>query len=123
MKLKLQERRRYVRIEVPLKIKVKNGNIEERIVSKNISPVGVRFEISQKLDEAKPVNMAVSIPISREPVRIKGKIAWQAKTSLEDNAPYDAGVEITEIADKDKNTFLKYICDTLYGSSEYSPRE
>jgi hypothetical protein len=123
MKLKLPERRRYIRIEAPLKIKIKNGNITENIVSKNISPVGVRFETGKKLDETKPISMAVSIPTSASPIRIKGKLVWQAKTSLEDNAPYDAGVEIVEIDDKDKNIFLKYVCDILYGAEEYRPRE
>jgi hypothetical protein len=123
MKLKLPERRRYIRIEVPLNIKITSGNIKEDIVIKNISPVGVRFEIGKKLDEAKPIKMALSVPTSSGPIKIKGKLAWQAKTSLEDRAPYDTGVEIIEVADKDKNNFLKYICDILYGSSEYSPRE
>ena len=123
MKLKLPERRRYIRIEAPLKIKLTSGNVKENIVSKNISPVGVRIEIDKKLDETKPVNMDLSIPTSSKPVKIKGKLAWQAKTSLEDKAPYDAGIEIVEVADKDKNNFLKYVCDILYGSSEYSPRE
>ena len=123
MKLKLAERRRYIRIEAPFKIKVACGDFSENVVAKNISPTGMRFETSEKMDEAKPVNLALSIPKTKESVSIKGKIAWQAKISLEDDAPFDNGIEIVEIADKDKNTFLKFLCDILYGSPEYMPRE
>ena len=123
MKLKLAERRRYIRIEAPFKIKVTCGSLSENVISKNISPVGMRFKTSKKMDKTKPLSLSLSIPGAKKPVSFKGKIAWQAKISLEDNAPFDNGIEITEIADKDKNTFLKFLCDVLYGSPEYMPRE
>ncbi|MFQ5952943.1 MAG: PilZ domain-containing protein, partial [Candidatus Omnitrophota bacterium] len=82
MKLKLPERRRYIRIEEPLRIKISlDGKVSE-LVTKNISPVGVRFEIGEKLDEAKKVALALTLPTSKKPVRIEGKLIWQAKTSL-----------------------------------------
>jgi hypothetical protein len=123
MKLKLPERRRYIRIETPLKMELKAAGKAYKVVSKNISPVGVRFEIGEKLNESAELSVALSLPGSAEPINIKGKVVWQAKTSLEDKAPYDTGVEIVEVANKDKNVFLKYICDTLYNSEEYRPRE
>jgi c-di-GMP-binding flagellar brake protein YcgR len=123
MKLKQPERRRYVRIEVPLKIQLTSGKRVEKVVTKNISPVGMRFEVSGKLDEGKQLKLALSLSASKQPIRMKGKVAWQTKTSLEDNAPYDCGVEIVDIEDKDKNAFLKYVLDTLYSSPEYMPRE
>jgi hypothetical protein len=123
MKLKLAERRKYIRIEAPFKIKAACGDFSENVVAKNISPVGMRFETSKKMDQSKPVSLSLSIPKTKKSVNMKGKIAWQAKISLEDNAPFDNGIEITEIADKDKNTFLEFLCDILYGSPEYIPRE
>ena len=123
MKLKLPERRRYVRIEAPLKVKVTSGKQSYEVVSKNISPVGVRFEVGDKLEEKQGLDISVSLPAAANPIKIKGKLVWQVKTSLEDKAPYDVGVEIVEVNDKDKNNFLKYVCDILYTSAEYQPRE
>lgn len=117
MKLKLPERRRFVRIEIPLKVIIKSGDRTEEVVTKNISPVGLRFEVASELKGPGKLDMSLYIPASKDPVRLGGKVIWQSKVSLEDNAPYDVGVEILEIEDKNKNIFLKYLCDLLYGST------
>jgi len=117
MKLKLPERRRFIRIEVPLKVKIKTDGRVDEVVTKNISPIGMRFEVSKELKKADKLDLALSIPPSDAPVRLKARVVWQNKTSLEDNAPYDVGVEIIEIEDKNKNMFLKFLCDLLYDST------
>lgn len=116
MKLKLPERRRFVRIETPLGIELQSAGRVAKVTTKNISPVGFRFEIDGKLDESEPLKIALTIPSHSEPIQLEGKIVWQAKTSLEDKAPYDVGVDILKIEDKNKNVFLKYLCDLLYDS-------
>ncbi|MFC1480325.1 PilZ domain-containing protein [Candidatus Omnitrophota bacterium] len=117
MKMKLPERRRFVRIEIPLKVIIKSGDRVDEIITKNISPVGLRFEILRALKESEKLDMALHIPSMDNPIPLKAKVIWQTKKSLEDNAPYDVGVEITDIDDKNKNVFLKYLCDLLYGST------
>ncbi len=117
MKLKLPERRRFIRIEVPLRVKIESGSIQKEVVTKNISPVGMRFETDEELDKSQKLDLSLFIPVSEEPVHLKGKVIWQTKTSLEDDAPFDVGVEIAEVEDKHKNLLLKYLCDLLYNSS------
>ncbi len=117
MKLKLPERRRFIRIETPLKLTVTTAEGADEVVTKNVSPVGLRFEIGKKLKETAKLDLSLHLPISDKPIRLVGKIIWQEKTSLEDNAPYDVGVEITEVEDRQKNTFLKYLCDLLYNAA------
>ncbi|HNX90921.1 MAG TPA: PilZ domain-containing protein [Candidatus Omnitrophota bacterium] len=119
MKPKLPDRRRVIRIEVPLKITVKGGEWIEEVVTKNISPIGLRFETSHKLDADEVLEMQVSLPVSSDPIRIKGRVIWQSKMSLADNAPYDVGVELVDIEESRKNVLLKYLCDLLYGSAYY----
>jgi hypothetical protein len=116
MKMKLPERRRFVRVESPLKIVVKCGDRIEELVTKNISPVGFRFEIATELDESEKLEIALSLPSAKAPIQLEAQVVWQSKISLEDKAPYDVGVDITSIEDKSKNIFLKYLCDLLYGS-------
>lgn len=117
MKMKLPERRRFVRIESPLKIVVKCGDRVEELVTKNISPVGFRFEVPTELDESEKLEIALTLPTIDVVIKLEAKVVWQSKISLEDKAPYDVGVDITSIEDKNKNVFLKYLCDLLYGST------
>lgn len=117
MKLKLPERRRFIRIEIPLKVKIKTSGRIDEVVTKNISPIGMRFEVTKELKNTELLDMSLTIPSSDTPVRLKGRVVWQSKTTLEDTAPYDVGVEIMEIEDKNKNAFLKYLCDLLYESA------
>ena len=117
MKLKLPERRRFIRIDTPLRVKIHaEGNVNE-VVTKNISPIGMRFEIGKEIKNSDDLDLSLYIPTSESPIRLKGRIVWQRKTSLEDNSPYDVGLEIIEIEDKNKNLFLKYLCDLLYKST------
>lgn len=117
MKLKLSERRRYIRIEAPLQVKVKGEGWEKELLIKNISPMGLRFEIDRKLKESEILAFSLYLPSVKEPITLKGKVVWQERVSIEDNAPYDAGIEIISIVEKDKVVLLKYLCDLLYGAS------
>jgi hypothetical protein len=117
MKLKLPERRRFVRIEIPLKVIVKAGDRVDEVITKNVSPVGLRFEVNKELKAPEGLDLSLYLPSDEKPIKLKAKVIWQDKISLEDNAPYDVGVEITEIDDKNKNSFLKYLCDLLYEST------
>lgn len=117
MKLKLPERRRFVRIEVPLRLLVELNGRTEEVQTKNISPVGIRFQISAELDTAKDLHLKLFIPILGKPIDLVAKIVWQSKISLEDSSPFDVGVEIMDICEENKNVFLKYLCDLLYGST------
>ena len=117
MKLKLPERRRFVRIEIPLKVIVKSEGREDEVITKNVSPVGLRFEIAKEFKKSEKLDLSLYIPTIDDPIDLKANVIWQDKASLEDNAPYDVGVEIIEIGDKNKNEFLKYLCDLLYEST------
>lgn len=117
MKLKLPERRRFVRIEIPLKVTVTSGGKTDEVVTKNISPVGMRFEIPHELEKSGKLDMTLTLPTSESPIILEGKVIWQTRISLEDNSPFDVGVEIINIDDENKNVFLKYLCDLLYDST------
>jgi hypothetical protein len=117
MKQKLPERRRFVRIETPLRVTIKSGDYLDEVVTKNVSPVGLRFEIGKELKKSEQLDLSLYLPSIGDPIHLKAKVIWQSKTSLEDKAPYDVGVEIIDIDDKGKNDFLKYLCDLLYGST------
>ena len=92
MKLKLPERRRFVRIDVPLRLLVDLNGKEEEVQTKNISPVGLRFQIKDELDVSKKLKLKLFVPIIDQPIDLIVRVIWQAKISLEDNSPFDVGV-------------------------------
>ncbi|RKY42571.1 MAG: hypothetical protein DRP85_02225 [Candidatus Makaraimicrobium thalassicum] len=117
MKQKLPERRRFVRIDTPLRVIVKTGDWADEAIARNISPVGLRFEIGRELKGLEKVVLSLYLPTIDDPIRLVGKVVWQSKVNLEDKAPYDIGMEILDIDDRTKNVFLKYLCDLLYRST------
>jgi PilZ domain-containing protein len=96
------------------------GRVEE-IITKNISPIGMRFELSEPLEDDAVIDMDLYLPDADKYISMSGKMIWQKRTSLEDNSPYDFGVEIVKIEDENKNVLLKYLCDLLY-DSDYNAR-
>lgn len=112
------ERRRYVRLDAPIDVaytvpetgSVLNSN------TKNISADGLRFEtLNKSIKESDILELKMVIKNAPNPVHAKAKVVWKQKVSLEDAAPYDLGLEFTEIEEDNKNTFLKFLCDLIYG--------
>lgn len=117
MRLKLPERRRFVRVETPLRVDIEYGGRREEVITKNISPVGFRFQVKKKFDRPDMLDMKLHIPPDDTVIGLRGKVVWQEKVSLEDGSPIDVGMDIVHIEEKSKNIFLKYVCDLLYAST------
>ena len=111
-----KERRRYLRVETPLKIRViGKGKIIAETTTKNISPLGLRFETGDaSLKTGEALEIEIHIPKALNPVHTKAAVIWKNKASIEDGSPYDVGCEFTKIEEDNKNTFLKFFCDLLY---------
>ena len=111
------ERRRYVRLDKPIDISYavpETGNILQTS-TKNISADGLRFETHNKsIKESDVLELKMVMRDAPNPVHAKAKVIWKKKISLEDAAPYDCGLEFTEIEEDNKNTFLKFLCDLIY---------
>ena len=124
-KVRLVERRKFIRLDVPVNIsynEIGNDTIY-RATTKNISADGLRFESRiASLEESSRVELRLIIPKARNPVHLIGKVVWKRKLSSEDGAPFDVGIELDEIEEDNKNTFLKFLCDTLYNISTERPK-
>jgi len=123
LKDNLIERRRYVRLQTPIDISYtvpETGNVF-KTSTKNISADGVRFEtLNKSIKESDILELKMVIQEAPNPVHAKAKVIWKKKISLEDAAPYDCGVEFTEIEEDNKNTFLKFLCDLIYAIKKES---
>ncbi|MCK4852031.1 MAG: PilZ domain-containing protein [Candidatus Omnitrophica bacterium] len=116
MKLDLSERRKYIRIAVPLRVDVSSGEWKEKSRTMDISPMGMRFKVSRKFSIPATVDLSIYLPSSDVPAGMRGKVIWQKRAATDDNAPYDVGVEITDIGESKKVALLKYLCDMMYAA-------
>ncbi len=109
------EKRRYIRLEMPIKIiyNAKNDNQMKESFSKDISAEGLRFIASSPINPGAEIELKISLPDATNPVHIQGKTVWCSKTNQGDEI-YEVGVEFVKIEEDNKNTFLKFLCDTMY---------
>ncbi|MDD5680044.1 MAG: PilZ domain-containing protein [Candidatus Omnitrophica bacterium] len=126
MKRMAEERRRFVRLEVPIEIKYvvdeDPNQVRKRVATKDLSCDGLRFISEQKVDEGALLDLNLTVPGANNPVHIKGKTIWAKKLSTEDTAPFEVGVEFVQIEEDNKNTFLKFLCDLIYNETKIMER-
>ncbi len=113
---KPEERRKFTRYTMPLDIAyIMDGeNIVYRGKTTNISSLGIRFESESNLKEGATIELKIAVPDAPNPVHAQGKLVWVRKATLEDNSPFDVGMEFLKIEEDNKNTFLKFLCDLAY---------
>ena len=118
---KIVERRGFIRLRKPISITytVVGQDKVHNVTAKDISADGIRFQTTDKaISEGNTLEAKLDIPEVVNPVHAKGRIMWKKKLSLEDNAPFDIGVEFLAIEEDNKNTFLKFLCDFIYNLPE-----
>ena len=115
----MQERRRYVRLNIPLEVSYtiqgKEGK-EYKAITKNISPNGARFSIEEELPKGAILNIGIKIPTRPDFIPIKARVVWSKKeVELEQEKDiYDAGFEFIQISEEDKSIFFQYLCNLMY---------
>jgi len=117
MRDRLVERRKYIRLKTPVSVTytVPNTGIVHSSVTKDMSVDGLRLVTKARdLEEGSVLELKLGLYGANNPVHAKGKVVWIKQLSLEDNAPFDVGIELTEIEEDNKNTFLKFLCDLIY---------
>ncbi len=115
-----EERRKFIRLEVPVDLKyIATGDaVRKEAITKDLSCEGLRFTSEKELGEGSSLELNLDIPDAPNPVHISGKVVWAKRLSLEDGSPFEVGIEFTKIEEDNKNTFLKYLCDLIYGQTK-----
>jgi len=117
MKNRLIERRKYIRLKTPISVTytASDTGIVHNSVTKDISADGLRLETkAMDMKEGSTLELKLELYGANNPVHAKGKVVWIKQLSLEDGSPCDIGIELTEIEEDNKNTFLKFLCDLIY---------
>jgi c-di-GMP-binding flagellar brake protein YcgR len=117
MRDRLVERRKYIRLKTPVSVTytVQNTGIVHNSVTKDMSADGLRLETKARdIEKGSVLELKLELYGANNPVHAKGKVIWIKELSLEDDSPCDIGIELTEIEEDNKNTFLKFLCDLIY---------
>lgn len=117
MKDRLVERRRYIRLKTPVSVTytAPNTGVVHSSTTKDMSADGLRLETrARDIEKGSLLELKLELHGANNPVHAKGKVVWMKQLSLEDDAPYDVGIEFIEIEEDNKNTFLKFLCDLVY---------
>ena len=117
---KIEERRKFIRLEVPLELKfiVEKDHVRREVTTKDISCEGLRFISEHPIKEGVSLELNLNIPVASNPVHMKGKVVWLKRLSTTDSSPSEVGIEFTHIEEDNKNTFLKYLCDLIYSQTQ-----
>lgn len=117
MKRPFEEKRKYLRLNVPLEIEYSFPDSEKiyRAATKDISTLGIRFETTEKPKKGIEVEIKLKLPSAQNPIHVSGRVAWLDRMGSDDSASSSVGIEFTKIEEDNKNTFLKYLCDLIYG--------
>lgn len=113
----MQERRRYVRLNIPLEVSYTiqgKGGALRKSITKNISPSGARFTVEGELPKGTVLDIAIKIPTKAEPIPVKAKIVWTRKENEQGKGFYDTGFEFTLIPEESKQLFFQYLCNLMY---------
>ena len=114
---KLVERRKYIRLDTPCEIiyTLPDDDKLYRENTTNISPNGLRFQTrSDIITPGMAIEIRLNIKGLSSPIHATAKVVWKKRLSLDDASLFDVGLEIVSIEDDNKNTFLKFLCDSLY---------
>ena len=117
MEKNIEEKRKYLRLNNVLEVEyiLPNSGRMYTASTKDISAVGLRFIANEKLEKGATLEIKLKLPNVQNAIHASGRVAWSKKASLENDSPFDVGVEFLKIEEDNKNTFLKYLCDLIYG--------
>lgn len=121
MKYKRAERRRFIRFDLDTNIKFKffeSIDIGESIKgkSKNLSAEGVCIVTEKEIPRNKNIELDISLPGKKRPVKIHGKVMWTHKIkSVDKKLPshYEAGIKLYTVDKDDENSLLRYYCERM----------
>lgn len=110
----LKDRRKYLRLEAPIPARIitEDSRVYKTVV-KNLSALGMRFELEVSLNDGSGLDITLYLPDAKNPVHILGSSVWHK----ENKNVFDVGCEFSRIEEDNKNTFLKFFCDLIYGES------
>lgn len=113
----MKEKRRFIRFDIALKVAYilqKEPKIEKLGTTKDVSAGGIQLLTNDKMDPGDKIDLKVFVPEALNPVHLKGIVVWSEDFESHKGLSYSSGIDFVKIEEDNKNTFLKFLCDTIY---------
>ncbi|MBI4844861.1 MAG: PilZ domain-containing protein [Candidatus Omnitrophica bacterium] len=110
---RVAEHRQYVRANLSTMVSYRlmdGSNAENTCLTVDISPTGLKVFMKSAPEENTLMHMSFTIPDEPEPILAHGKIMWK---KFKDERFFEAGIEFTEINDRNIEKISRYIERTL----------
>jgi c-di-GMP-binding flagellar brake protein YcgR len=110
------ERRRTVRLEIPLSVKytaLPPHNHNSNSITRNISKGGIQMLIYEKLNVGDVISLKLNLDSQSQPISGRGEIAWLKDASPEAGATekrsFIAGIKFIDLKPKDEERLNSFI--------------
>ena len=116
----MREKRRFIRFGVSLKVNYivrEAKKIEKTGITKDVCAGGLQLLTEERLETGNKVELKVFIPQALNPAHLKGIVLWSKEVPDGKSLSYSAGIEFEGIEEDNKNTFLKFLCNLMYGEA------
>lgn len=119
MRGNMVEKRRYVRVDVPIRVWYrlpgkKAGKGEA--LSKNIGGMGICIHVSRTFDVGGLLKLTLGIPGASEPIETEARVIWVDKTEKGDEGfrtDYEAGLKFTSLSQVAKATIVNFVYESV----------
>lgn len=115
----MEERRRFMRFEIPLGIKyrIPEKSIDALSQGKDFSRNGIGLYLDKMIPKGTTVELEINIPGEAAPIFVTGKVAW-IKEAVQRGGEIGAGLELINISSFDKSRILEYVYNQWYKTIE-----
>ncbi len=113
------ERRKYIRLDFEVKVKVSVTEQEQKhlsVVSNNLSVEGIRISLPKKVSPGPVIGLDISLPGMPKMVHLQGEVVWSREMLIQTGQKdhfYDTGVKLMNMDGTDEGKFLIYICSHM----------
>ena len=119
--MEMEEKRRYIRWKVPanayekwdiptkVKYKIEHAGVGKEALCRDISMMGMKLSLSEGVREGTVLEMKIDIPGEKEPILVRGEVAWQREVGKEKKRYFEAGIYFIGIKDADKAKIYAFV--------------
>ena len=111
----MQERRRHIRLQIPVLVAFPNPRTlkTERSVTHDISESGLRFPVSVTLQVGQELALTLELPFQQGALHATGEVMWIREVTRLGMLQYDVGLQFRWIEEADRQRLLRFLQDFL----------
>lgn len=114
----MQERRQYVRLQVPVLVEFANPTTlkTERSYTLDISELGIRFPTTVRMPAGQQVALTLQLPFQDGTFNVTGEVAWIREIARMGETQYEVGIRFKWMEETDLQRLSRFLKNFLSSS-------